>query len=117
MIIDVHAHYWPDASVFSHEAIQEAERARGGPVNLVTDYADYWANAPEATRTIIFGGKARLSGIWQDDQQVAEFAASAPDRLIGFLSLDLTHPGWREELEFEASRSQADADVRRILSS
>lgn len=99
MITDVHAHYWPTASIFTPEAIAQIERAQGGPVNLVTDYAHYWANAPQGTRLILFGGKARLSGLWQDDEAVAQMVASDPARMIGFLSVDLAQPGWREELE------------------
>jgi predicted TIM-barrel fold metal-dependent hydrolase len=32
------------------------------------------------------------------DREVAAYVASQPDRLIGFLSLDPTQPGWQEEL-------------------
>ncbi len=99
MIIDIHAHYWPDASAFTADTMLQAERARGGPVNLVTDYAHYWANAPGDTKVILFGGKARLSGFWQEDDCIARMVASDPDRYIGFLTVDLTQPGWREDLE------------------
>ena len=81
------------------EVIAQAERVRGGAIDVITDYTRYWANAPEGTRVVIFGGKARLSGIWQDDEAVARMAASDPERMIGFLSVDLTRPEWRDELE------------------
>ena len=43
--------------------------------------------------------QARLSGLWVDDQYVAEYVATDPKkRLIGYLSLDPTQPGWIEEL-------------------
>ncbi len=99
MIFDVHAHFWPTAEAFSAEALRQAERARGGPVELVTDYRHYWANAPEGTRVILFGGKARLSGFWQEDDVVARYVAADPERTIGFLTVDLAQPGWREDLE------------------
>ena len=47
----------------------------------------------------MFGGKARLSGVWVDDDYVARYAAAHPDTLIGFLSVDPTQPGWERELE------------------
>lgn len=100
MILDVHAHYWPSRSIFSPQTIAQAERVRGGPIEVVTDYRHYWANAPADTRVIIFGGKARRSGVWQDDIIIAEQVATDPKRYIGFLSLDLAQPGWREELEY-----------------
>lgn len=100
MIVDVHAHIWPTEEAFSLDFVQQAERARGGPVRLVTNYEDYWRDAPPDTRVILFGGKARLSGLWQDDRAVAEMVRTAPDRYVGFLSVDLADPCWREELEY-----------------
>ncbi len=101
MLIDVHAHYWPDESGFSPGFLEEAQRARGGPVDLVTDYDHYWQNATrcEVGKVILFGGKARRSGLWQGDEVVARKVAAEPDRYLGFLSVDLTQPGWRDELE------------------
>jgi len=49
-------------------------------------------------KTIVFGGKARLSGLWVNDAYVAKYAAQAPDRLIGFLAVDPTQQGWEREL-------------------
>jgi predicted TIM-barrel fold metal-dependent hydrolase len=49
-------------------------------------------------RTIVFGGKARLSGVWVDDRYVADCVAQHPDQLIGFLSVDPTQDGWQQEL-------------------
>jgi predicted TIM-barrel fold metal-dependent hydrolase len=49
-------------------------------------------------KTIVFGGKARLSGIWVPDRDVAQYVSEHPDRLIGFLSVDPTQPGWQDEL-------------------
>jgi predicted TIM-barrel fold metal-dependent hydrolase len=69
-------------------------------VDLTVRYEDYAARASEPVRTIVFGGKARLSGLWVDDRYVAKYVAAHPDRLIGFLSVDPTQPGWEEELRF-----------------
>ena len=69
-------------------------------VDLSVRFDEYTANCPEGedVRTIVFGGKARLSGLWVDDQYVAEYVAAQPDKLIGFLSLDPTQEGWQDEL-------------------
>jgi predicted TIM-barrel fold metal-dependent hydrolase len=101
MIIDVHSHAWDFPRHFSSDFCQQARRARAGQeVDLTIRYEDYRRTASEDVRTIIFGGKARLSGLWVDDRYVADYAAAHPNRLIGFLSVDPTQPGWEEELQF-----------------
>jgi predicted TIM-barrel fold metal-dependent hydrolase len=99
MIVDVHAHCWPPGS-FSEEFIADARRMRASAVDLLTPYDRYVENLPpgEDVTTIVFGGKARLSGIWVNDADVADYVAQAPDRMIGFLSVDPTQPGWEDEL-------------------
>jgi predicted TIM-barrel fold metal-dependent hydrolase len=47
---------------------------------------------------VVFGGKAKHAGVWVPDQQVASYVAQHPDRLVGFLSVDPTQPGWQDEL-------------------
>ena len=99
MIVDVHAHCWPVGS-FSDEFIADASRMRASAVNLLTPYDRYRDNLlpDEDVVSIVFGGKARLSGVWVDDADVANYVAQAPDRMIGFLSVDPTQPGWEDEL-------------------
>jgi predicted TIM-barrel fold metal-dependent hydrolase len=99
MIVDVHAHCWP-AGVFSDEFIADARRMRASAVNLLTPYDRYRDNLPadEEVVSIVFGGKARLSGIWVNDADVARYVAQAPERMIGFLSVDPTQAGWEDEL-------------------
>ena len=101
MIIDVHSHAWNFPSDFSEDFIQQAGRARPGvKVDISATYEAYRASAPEETHTIVFGGKARLSGLWVDDKTVADHVARDPARLIGFLALDPTQEGWERELRF-----------------
>jgi predicted TIM-barrel fold metal-dependent hydrolase len=100
MIIDVHSHAWNFPSDFSEDFIKQAGRARPGhAVDLTATYEAYRASAPEDTCTIVFGGKARLSGLWVDDRTVANHVALDPDRLIGFLSVDPTQEGWQREMQ------------------
>ncbi|MBB5035365.1 amidohydrolase family protein [Prosthecobacter vanneervenii] len=101
MIIDVHSHAWNFPADFSDDFIQQAGRARPGvKVDISASYDAYRASAPENTRTIVFGGKARLSGLWVDDQTVADYIAHDPARLIGFLALDPTQEDWEREMRF-----------------
>lgn len=99
MIIDVHSHAWQFPRDFSDDFIAQASRARpDGKVDLSVTYEAYRATAPEETRSIVFGGKARLSGVWVDDAFVARFVEQDPARLIGFLSVDPTQDGWERDL-------------------
>jgi predicted TIM-barrel fold metal-dependent hydrolase len=99
MIIDVHSHAWQYPAHFSDDFREQANRARAGvEVDLTVRYDEYRAAATDDTITVVFGGKARLSGLWVDDRYVADYVRAHPDKLIGFLSLDPTQPGWQEEL-------------------
>lgn len=100
MIIDVHSHAWNFPADFSADFIRQANRARPGhEVDLSATYEAYRAAAPEDTRTLVFGGKAKLSGLWINDQTVADYVAKDPARLIGFLSVDPTQENWEREMQ------------------
>ena len=99
MIIDVHSHAWRFPQDFTADFIAQARRARPGhEVDFNASHEDYAASAPDGVRTIVFGGKARLSGVWVDDAHVAGHVAKHPDTLIGFLSVDPTQDGWEREM-------------------
>jgi uncharacterized protein len=99
MIIDVHSHAWQYPDHFSDDFRRQGARAKAGvELDLTIRYEDYRAAAREEVKTIVFGGKARLSGLWVDDHFVAKYVAAHPDTLIGFLSVDPTQPGWQDEL-------------------
>lgn len=99
MIVDVHSHVWSYPEHFTDEFRQQARRARAGrEVDLTVEFDAYRASATPDVRTVVFGGKARLSGIWVPDQYVAKYVSQHPDSLIGFMSLDPTQDGWQEEM-------------------
>lgn len=99
MIIDVHSHAWPFPEAFSEDFIRQASGAKADTtIDISVRYEDYRATAPDKTRTVVFGGKAKLSGVWVDDAYVADYVAKDPERLVGFLSVDPTQPGWQDEL-------------------
>jgi predicted TIM-barrel fold metal-dependent hydrolase len=99
MIIDVHSHAWQFPGDFTADFIRQARRARSGQeVDLSIGYEKYRDSATADTRTIVFGGKARLSGVWVNDRYIAEYVGRNPDRLIGFLSVDPTQEGWEREM-------------------
>ena len=99
MIIDIHSHVWRYPDHFTEDFRRQAARARGGvEVDLTVTYEDYRRQSPPDVRTIVFGGKAKLSGLWVDDRYVAQCVAEHPDTRIGFLSVDPTQDGWQREL-------------------
>jgi hypothetical protein len=101
MIIDIHSHAWEYPAHFSDDFRRQAMHARAGAeIDLTVRFDDYRAAAPPETRTVVFGGKAKLSGLWIDDRFVADYAATHPESLLGFLSVDPTQPGWESEMEF-----------------
>jgi uncharacterized protein len=101
MIVDVHSHTWKYPDHFSDDFRNQAARARAGvEVDLTVHYDEYRNAATDDTKTIVFGGKARLSGLWVDDQYVAEYVAAHSETLIGFLSVDPTQDGWIDEMHF-----------------
>ena len=99
-IIDVHSHYWRYPEHFQQDFREQARRARAGTeVDLTVRFEDYRNSSLPDVRTIVFGGKAKLSGLWVDDRDICQYVSSHPDHLIGFLSLDPTQPGWQRELQ------------------
>lgn len=99
MIVDAHTHTFQYPDHFTDSFRDQARAARGGAeVDLTVNYDEYRAAAGDCSRTIVFGGKARLSGLWVDDHYVARYVAEHPDALIGFLSVDPTQDGWRAEM-------------------
>jgi predicted TIM-barrel fold metal-dependent hydrolase len=114
-MIDVHSHAWQYPKHFEPSFREQAVRAWGSHgVDLTVRHDAYLdaarSIAGESLRTIVFGGKAKLSGVWVDDDYVAAYAAQQPDALIGFLSVDPTQPGWRQDLE----RGHQDLRLRGI---
>jgi predicted TIM-barrel fold metal-dependent hydrolase len=98
MIVDVHSHFFRYPDHFTPDFIRESTRGRNKEIDLTVRWEDYSNAALQCDRTVVFGGKAKLSGLWVPDYEVASYVASHQDRLIGFLSLDPTVPGWQDEL-------------------
>lgn len=101
MIADIHSHAWPFPGAFDEDFMRQASAAKAGEtVDLTIRLEDYRAAAPEGTRTVVFGGKAKLSGLWVDDRYVADYIAQDPEHLTGYLSVDPTQDGWEDEMRF-----------------
>ena len=102
MIIDVHSHTWQFPEHFTDQFRQQASQVAKADeeLDLSITYEAYRQSAQNCDKTIVFGGKARLSGLWVDDQYVADYVNAHSDYLIGFLSVDPTQDGWQQEMEY-----------------
>lgn len=98
MLVDVHSHFFKYPDHFTSDFREQARRARNIEINLTVRWPDYHAAATHCDKTVVFGGKARLSGVWVPDSDVAAYARQKPDKLVAFLSVDPAQPGWQEEL-------------------
>ncbi len=98
MLVDVHTHFFKYPEHFTEDFRDQARRARTTEVDLTVRWEEYQATAGGCDKTIVFGGKAKLSGLWVPDADVAAYTRQHPDKLIPFLSVDPTQPGWQEEL-------------------
>jgi len=99
VIVDIHSHAWRYPEHFSDDFRAQARRAKAGmELDLTVEYEAYRATGQKADYTVVFGGKARLSGLWVDDAYVAEYVSRDASRLIGFLSVDPTQPDFEREL-------------------
>ena len=111
MIIDIHSHTWRYPDHFGDDFRDQAIRAWGGhDVDLTVRFDEYRKQCSEEVKTVVFGGKAKLSGMWVEDDYVASYVGEHPEDLIGFLSVDPTQPGWRDDLR----RSHQDLKLRGI---
>lgn len=100
MIIDVHSHVWQFPEHFNEDFRAQARSAKGGgDLDLTVEYEAYRRGATACERTVVFGGKARLSGLWVDDAYVAAYVGDHDD-CTGFLSVDPTQDGWEEEMRY-----------------
>jgi len=98
MLIDIHSHFFRSPEHFSKDFIEQVKRVNSGSFDLNVRWDEYHAQASECDVTIVFGGKAALAGLWVPDEEVAKYTKTNACKTIGFLSVDLTQPGWQEEL-------------------
>ncbi|MDP6153841.1 MAG: amidohydrolase family protein [Phycisphaeraceae bacterium] len=99
MILDVHTHTWDPTQHFTARFAKFMMGTRRDQrLDLLVHYGAYRATARDDVTTIVFGGKAKLTGLWVDDGYVADYANRHPETLVGFMSLDPTQDGWHREM-------------------
>lgn len=98
MLIDIHSHFFKCPEHFRKDFVAQTRRVTNPNFDLNVRWENYAAGATQCDRTVVFGGKAALAGLWVPDDDVAAYVAQHAEKAIGFLSLDPTQQGWEEEL-------------------
>ncbi len=100
MIIDVHTHAWEVPGHMEQGFLDELQAARPGvKLEIHVEFADYMRAMEPCNRAICFGLRGLLTGLHVPNEYSAAFAARAPQKLIGFMSLDPTEPSWLDDFE------------------
>lgn len=74
-IIDVHSHFWQFPEHFNDDFRSAGQARAGVELDLTVTFEDYQRTSVPDVRTIVFGGKAKLSGLWVDDRSVREITS------------------------------------------
>ena len=100
MIIDVHTHAWEVPGHMDRGFLEELQLARPGvKLGIHVEFADYMRAMEPVDRAICFGLRGLLTGLHVPNEFTADFVARAPEKLIGFMSLDPTERSWLDDFE------------------
>ena len=111
MIIDVHTHAWDVSAHVDQCFLDELQAARPGvKIDINVEFDDYLRAMEPCDRAICFGLRGRLTGLHVPNEYSAAFVARAPQKLIGFMSLDPAEPAWMDDFE----RSRCDLKLKGV---
>ena len=78
MLVDVHSHLFKYPEHFTEDFRRQSFRGRNKELDLTVRWEEYHRAATQCDKTIVFGGKAKLSGLWVPDRRCRELRATAP---------------------------------------
>lgn len=88
MIVDCHTHLWSYPGHLSEEFVAEANLMRSEPVEMNVDPDKHFEAMEQVDRAIVLAFRATASGINVPNDFIAEYVGRAPEKLIGFLSVE-----------------------------
>ena len=88
MIVDCHTHLWKYPGHLSEEFVAEANLMRSEPVDMNVDPDQHLKAMEQVDRAIVLAFRATASGINVPNDFIAEYVGRAPEKLIGFLSVE-----------------------------
>lgn len=92
MIIDTHTHFWHVPENWAPEAEAEYRRLYGVRAKPSIEPHEYLQAVEPASRAIVVAFAAPASGINVPNEQIAALVRQAPDKLIGYASVDPNLP-------------------------
>ena len=98
MIVDLHTHYWKMDEI-GPEVYQDLKNARIPASSMVMSSESHLQATAAVDRAVVFGLRARKSGMNVSNDTVREQVDKAPDRLIFFTSVDPGEGDYMKELE------------------
>ncbi len=100
MIVDVHTHAWDCASHIDPNFLQDLQNVHpGAHVDIRVEFDTYLKAMEPCHRALCFGLRGLTTGLRVPNDFVAAFVARAPEKLIGFMSLDPNEPSWKDDFE------------------
>lgn len=99
MIVDCHSHIMLYPAHISETFVAEASRAKSEPVNLNAAPEDHWQAMAPVEYSIVFGMRAKHTGLVVPNDFVADYVKQHPEKLIGFASVDPNEPDYMDELK------------------
>jgi uncharacterized protein len=98
MIVDIHTHFWKPEEL-GPELYRDLAQAKIAPKVMEMTSESHLAATAAVDRAVVFGLRARLSGMNISNDTVKEQVDRAPDRLVFFTSVDPSEDGYMEEIE------------------
>jgi predicted TIM-barrel fold metal-dependent hydrolase len=91
--------------------LEELQAARPGvKLEINVDFDQYMRAMEPCDRAICFGLRGLLTGLHVPNEHTADFVARAPEKLIGFMSLDPSEQSWLDDFE----RGRADLKLKGV---
>jgi predicted TIM-barrel fold metal-dependent hydrolase len=100
VIIDVHSHVWRYPDHIDESFMDGLRLARPGvKIDITVDFEPFMEAMAPCARTICFGLRGLQTGLHVPNEHIAQFVARAPEKLIGFMSIDPNEPEWRDDFD------------------
>jgi hypothetical protein len=111
VIVDCHTHVWEHPGHLEAPFVDGLRVARhDADVHISVDFDRFMAAMAQCARVICFGLRGLRTGLRVPNDHVSAMVARAPDKLVGFMSLDPNEPDWLDEFE----RARVDLRLRGV---